>query len=29
MDEEDGRTHEIRAAPIKPEPMYPAGKVIY
>jgi hypothetical protein len=22
-------THEIKAAPIKPEPMYPAGKVIY
>jgi len=22
-------THEIRAAPIRPEPMYPAGKVIY
>jgi hypothetical protein len=21
-------THEIRAAPIRPEPMYPAGKVI-
>jgi hypothetical protein len=22
-------THEIRAAPIRPEPMYPAGRVIW